>query len=260
MWDIDVDDIDVGDEQETAADDDGIADWGDEDPVVENWEDAEDPDEVEKRKKEEAERIQKEKEAVIEAEKQRKLEKKLERERRKQQQKMIEEGDDVDGLFDVDIETINENTQRMDFQNALDAFGTITDTTDSSNINIATFVPKTVGEFDSYGKNVLDMINKFFPEEKDKKKKQTQIDNKIKLIQFLITYLTDDYKGNQINDLYKYIINLYNKQLIEKKKGMGIKVKKAPTNTNANANAGQKTFMKTSKNNDFDEGFDDDFM
>ena len=256
MWDVDIDDIDVDDDgQDVVADDDGIADWGDEDPVVENWEDAEDPDEVEKRKKEEAERIQREKEEAIEAEKQRKLEKKLERERRKQQQKMIEEGDDVDGLFDVDIETINENTQRMDFQNALDAFGAITDSTDSSSIDIATFVPKTVGEFSSYETCVLDRINKFFPEEKDRKKKQTQIDNKIKLIQFLITYLTDDYKGSQLNSLYNFILNIYNNQLIAKKKGMGIKVKKA--STNAGANAGQKTFMKTSKNSDFDEGFDD---
>lgn len=126
----------------------------------------------------------------------------------------------------------------MGFQNALDAYGAITYSTDSSSIDIATFVPKTVGDFSSYV--LLDRIKKFFPDKKDRRKREAQA----ALVQFMVTYLTDDYKGSQLNSLCNFVFNKHNKKLNAKKKGMGINVKKALSN--ADANSGHKTFMKTS--------------
>lgn len=237
----------------------GWDDWGDtndnadgQDEVVEDWETAEDPDEVARRKQEEAEKLEAEKQAAIEAEKQRKLEKKLERERRKEQQKLLFEGDDVDGLFDVDIEAINENKIRNDFMIAQEMFGDSIKNENVSVDNIFAFKPVTVAEFKSYREALVNKINSFFEKGPNDKKNKKSPENKIKLIQFLVNFLTDDYKGTQIHDLYKNLSDFHNNQLASKKG----KAKAKKTTQGAATN--QKTFIKTGgRDDDFDDGFDD---
>ncbi|KAK8834133.1 hypothetical protein M9Y10_001048 [Tritrichomonas musculus] len=220
------------DDQKSDNDGDAGANWGsDDDGLADNWEDAPDPEEVARKKKEEEERIEREKKEAAEAEKKRKQEIREEKIRKK---KLLDEAanDFDDDLFDVDV--TKEQKEIADLHNALDALGGLDmNTTDPNKIDIGLYKPETVVQFGAFAAAIEKKFNQIFPEidQNGKKKKEyeqlksAQDNNKVQMIEYLITALCDNYKSAFLADLNNHIIQLYNKKLDEAKKGQGYKKK-----------------------------------
>ncbi|OHT09391.1 hypothetical protein TRFO_21714 [Tritrichomonas foetus] len=217
--------LDIGSDSESDdnQEDNVAGGWDDGDDVVDNWEEAQDPEEKARQKREEQERIEREKQEAIEAEKRRKQELKEERERRKQEKKFLFDDayEDEGGLFDVEV--TNETKERMDFQNALDALGDLGQNTDDpTKIDIGRYVPKTVTDFKAYEQAIEMKISKIFPafnrdSYKTKKEfdtaKNAQDTEKVKIIECLITALADSYKSVFMSQLQKHLNEIYNKKI-----------------------------------------------
>lgn len=242
-WGSDGDDIDDG-----FGGAGGWDEGSEKEDLVDNWEDAPDFEEIERKKKEEEERKKKEEEDRAAAEKARKLEKKMKAEEVKKLKAQLDEVDDEDLAGTCfDIETIHENQEQNDFKNAIDALGMAdVNIDDPSTIDIGVYQPGTVAEFDAYRRAVMNRINTIY-------EKYPRTD-KVKFIQFIIKALVDDYKGSQIHSLDTYVTDMINNIIMERKKKHGYKVKKPTTSTS------NKTFMNTEKAVDNDVDAVDDFM
>lgn len=250
---VDMDSSESDKKQE--SDNDVPDDWGDDNEnLVDDWQDAPDPEEVARKKKEEEERIEREKKEAAEAEKKRKQEI---REQKLKMKKLLEAGDDGfdDDLFG-DVEVTKEQKEIADLHNALDALGGIDmNTTDPNKIDIGLYKPETVDQFNAFAVAIEKKLNQIFPEIEQnglKKKefeqlKTAQENNKVMMIEYLITALCDNYKSAFLVELKNYVDDLYNKKLEEAKKGQGHKRKGKPqTGSFFNANKDQ-----------FDNDFDD---
>lgn len=224
--------------------------WGSEDDFPDDWMDAPDPEEVAIKKKEEEERIRKEKEEAIEAEKKRKQAIREEKIRKK---KLLFDNEDASNYDDNLFEVTKEQKEIADFHNALDAFGELDmNKADTDKIDIGTYNPDTVAQFNAFAIAIESKIKQIFPEilRYNKKKneyeqlKSIQNNNIVKMIEYLITALCDNYKSAFLEDLYKHMNDLYNKKLDESKKIQGYK-KKTKQQKGA--------FFNADKSNDFDD-------
>lgn len=250
--DIDLDDS-GSDEQSQQSEDDGGG-WNDDigtAPVVDDWEAAPSPEEIEKKKKEEEEQKIKEKQEQIEAQKKRKEEI---REKKKKEKELLEQDfDSADDFFDVT--TTNEQKQRADLQNALDALGGLPDTTDPTQIDIGVYKPDQVVHFKAFEDAIILKVNSIFPPIETEGKKKTQVDalktaqdnSKVQLIKYLITALADSYQSAFLHELDAKITQYYNNRL-EATKGKHKPKPKPKTGT-----------YMSMKKDDFDDD-DDDFM
>lgn len=220
-------------DDQTNNDDHTTCNWAnDENDLPDDWMNAPDPEEVSKKKKEEEERIRKEKEEALEAEKKRKQ--KI-REEKKKRKKLLFDNDDETNNFDDNIFEVTKQQMEISyFHNALDAFGDLNmNINDIDKIDIGMYIPQTAAQYNDFTAAIIKKMNQIFPEIKQahqtKKEyeqlKSDQDNNKVKMIECLISALCDNYQSAFLADLNKFIIDLYNKKLDEIKKFQGYKKK-----------------------------------
>lgn len=182
---------------------------GDDD--LDDWETAEDPDAKAARlKAEEAARAEKEA-AEKEARKKAKEEKRQHELERQRRQKELREALDAadpfagDDLFNADQAVTNQ--EQTDYQNAKDLLGRQADETlDYTQIDIGTFQPDTVPEFEAYRKAIVAKIESMtmISDKKFGKK------NLASLAGYLVDGLADYWEASQIKDLARFLKDYYN--------------------------------------------------
>lgn len=246
-------DLDSSDSEKEKESDNDAPDWGgDDNDLADDWQSAPDPEEVARKKKEEEERIEREKKEAAEADKKRKQEI---REKKKRMKELLERDDGFDDDLFGDVEVTNQQKEIADFHNALDALGGIDmSTTDPDKIDIGLYKPETVEQYNAFAKAIEKKLNQIFPEivkegknrKEYEQQKNEQDNNKVLMIEYLITALCDNYKTAFVADLSKYIDNIYNKKIEDAKKGQGHKKKTKQSGSYFNAAK--------------DDEFDDDFM